>query len=153
MVPVRKNIDELLPSEQETAQARESKRVLSTYARRTKPLQLEVREAERREVISLPAGAVSLLMDLLAEMAEGNAVTLMPMHAELTTQQAADILNVSRPYLVKLLDGGTIGHRRVGTHRRVLLREVLAYKRRVDEERKSALDELVRQAQELDMGY
>ena len=153
MVAATRDFDDLLPSEQECAQARESSRVLSTYARRTEPLQVEVRENERREVVSLPAGAVRLLLDLLTEMAEGNAVTLMPMHAELTTQQAADILNVSRPYLVKLLDGGMIGHRKVGTHRRVLLRDLLTYKREIDRDRMNALDELTRQAQELDMGY
>ena len=149
MVAATRDLDDLLPSEQ----ARESSRVLSAYACRTEPLQFEVRENGRRDIVSLPAGAVRLLLDLLTEMAEGNAVTLMPMHAELTTQQAADILNVSRPYLVKLLDGGTIGHRKVGTHRRVLLRDLLAFKRQVDRERARALDELTRQAQELDMGY
>ena len=153
MVAAVRDFGDLLPSEQESAQARESSHVLSMYARRAEPLQVEVSDNEYREVISLPAGAVRLLFDMLTEMAEGNAVTLMPMHAELTTQKAADILNISRPYLVKLLDAGMIGHRKVGTHRRVLLCDLLAYKYQVDQERISALDELTRQARELDMGY
>ena len=153
MVAAAKDIGDLLPSEQESAQARESSRVLSMYARRTESLRVEVSDNDHREVISLPAGAVRLLLDLLTEMADGNAVTLMPMHAELTTQQAADILNVSRPYLVKLLDAGAMAHRKVGTHRRVLLSDLIAYKREVDRERTSALDKLTRQAEELDMGY
>ena len=153
MVAAAKDIGDLLPTEQESEQARESSRVLSMYARRSESLQVELRDNNHREAISLPAGAVRLLLDLLTQMAEGNAVTLMPMHAELTTQQAADILNVSRPYLVKLLDSGMIAHRKVGTHRRVLLRDLIAYKRKVDAERASALDELTRQAEDLNMGY
>lgn len=153
MVTARKHFDHLPLSEQESVQARESSRVLSAYIRHTEMLQIEVRENDRREVVLLPARAAHLLMDLLTEMAEGNAVALLPMQTELTTQQAANILNVSRPYLVKLLDGGTIKHRKVGTHRRVPLGELLAYKRRKDREQMTALDELTRQAQELDMGY
>ena len=153
MVAALKDIGDLLPTEQESAQARESSRVLSTYARRTESLQVQLSDDDHHEAISLPAGAVRLLLDLLTEMAEGNAVTLLPMHAELTTQQAADILNVSRPYLVKLLDAGTIGHRKVGTHRRVLLRDLIVYKRQVDEDRTAALEELTRQAEDLNMGY
>ncbi len=153
MVAARHDIGHLLPTEQESEQARESSRVLSRYARRSEPLEVELRDNEHHQTIALPAGAVRLLLDVLTQMAEGNAVTLMPMHAELTTQQAANLLNVSRPYLVKLLDSGVIGHRKVGTHRRVLLRDLMAYKQKVDADRNAALEELTRQAEDLNIGY
>lgn len=153
MVAAGRISDHLPPSGEESAQAREARRVLSKYIHRAGVLQLEAGGNERREVVPLPSRAAHLLMDLLAEMAEGNAVALLPMQAELTTQQAADLLNVSRPYLVKLMDGGAIGHRKVGTHRRVLLGELLAYRQRRDRERAIALDELARQGQELDMAF
>jgi excisionase family DNA binding protein len=114
---------------------------------------VHVRGRPAGETLEIPLAALKLLGVVLAEMARGNAVTLTPVHAELTTQEAADLLNVSRPYLIKLLDEDTIPHRKVGRHRRVRFDDLMAYKRRTDAARSEALDELVAQAQELGMGY
>jgi excisionase family DNA binding protein len=99
----------------------------------------------------LPRQALALLRDLLAEMAQGNAVMVVPTHAELTTQDAANILNVSRPYLIKLLEEGQIPFSKIGTHRRIRYQDLMAYKQRSDQQSQALLDELTRQAQELKM--
>jgi excisionase family DNA binding protein len=101
------------------------------------------------EEVSLPALAVGLLRGALSELARGNAVTLMPIHAELTTQEAADLLNVSRPFLVKLLENGAIPFHMVGTHRRILAADVLRYRTQQRRQSSEALDEISRIDREL----
>ncbi len=99
--------------------------------------------------VVIPTVAFRFFVDVLAELANGNAVTVAPVHAELTTQQAADLLNVSRPYLIKLLDEEQIPYRRVGNRRKVQLVDVLDYKQRDAARRREILDELTREAEEL----
>ena len=144
-----------LPTEAEATLARESSRLLSLYLcshEETQAIRV-VDQGGEHEAVRVPTAAYRLLIDILAEMAQGNAVSLIPVHAELTTQEAADMLNVSRPYLVKLLDGGGIPFHKVGTHRRVYYQDLVNYKNHVDTERLKALEELTAQAQELNMGY
>lgn len=118
------------------------------------PDTIAIRFAEdAREEIELPFAAVRMLIDLLNEMAKGNAVSLIPTHAELTTQQAADLISVSRGFLVKLLDRKEIPHRKVGTHRRILFSDLKAYEERTKKTRSDALDKLTEESQALGMGY
>ncbi|AQR64622.1 DNA-binding protein [Aquaspirillum sp. LM1] len=145
----------LLPTEAETLLARKSASALSVHLASCHAPQsiVIIDHAGEKQAVELPSAVYPLLLDALAEIARGNAVTLTPVHAELTTQEAADLLNVSRPYLVKLLDEGKIPHRKVGRHRRVLYRDMLDYKQRTDSQRSQALDELAAMAQEAGMGY
>jgi len=141
------------PSREDVERARTSGQRLAPLARRGQPLTLRVRDAGREETIELPAGAVSLLQAILEDMASGRAVTIVPQNAELTTQQAADFLNVSRPFLVQLLEQKQLPFRMVGTHRRIRFEDVLRYKENTDAERRKILDQLASEAQELKMGY
>lgn len=103
--------------------------------------------------IQLSEGAFNLVVRILSEMSKGNGIMVIPIHAELTTQQVADFLNVSRPFLISLLEKHEIPFRTVGRHRRVRLEDIMNYKKRIDQKRLEALDELAAQAQELNIGY
>jgi len=145
-------VEPIAPTQADADLARESSLRLSPYANARLRVQIPA-NGRRSKTVDLPAPAVRLLVRILTEMAAGNAIALIPVHAELTTQQAADLLNVSRPYLISLLEEGAIPFRKVGRHRRVLFNDLMAYKRASDADRSKALRELVEQGQELDMGY
>jgi excisionase family DNA binding protein len=152
---VPENFATVAPSEADVLLARESSRRLANHKlgrRSTVHIQL-LDDGKAAETVVVPASALRLFLHLLTEMSQGNTVTLIPTHAELTTQQAADLLNVSRPYLVKLLDERKIPSRAVGKYRRVRFDDLMAYKRKDDEARAKVLDQLTAEAQELGMGY
>lgn len=105
------------------------------------------------EVVTIPLKALQLLNSIISNMAQGKSVVLMPTDAEVSTQQAAEILNVSRPHVIKLLEKGAIPHRKVGSHRRILLQDILQYESILKSERRKKLDYLAKEAQVLNLGY
>ena len=140
-----------VPSEKDTEKAKAFSRIL---AREFAPeSRVTIQRENDGESIEIPRPVFHVLMKVLAVMSEGKAFSLIPMDEELTTQQAADILNVSRPYLNKILDLGEISHRKVGRNRRIKFSDLLEYKNLQEGKSKAALQELADGAQELDMGY
>lgn len=143
----------LPPSEEDIASAKESSRILSKYADMDRVrMSLKGGDGQGDDLI-LPGQMVQLLLNILSEVSQGNAVGIMPIHAELSTQEAANILNVSRPHLVKLLEKGEIKFHKVGTHRKVLAKHIFEYKEKITEQRYEVLDELTALSQDMGMGY
>lgn len=140
-----------LPTESESQLAKESSRLLAACIGQGTTARLKVFDGNQE--INVPMSALKLLVDILAQMAEGNAVTIIPTHAVLTTQQAADFLNVSRPHLVGLIDRGAIRCHKVGSHRRIAFADLKAYKEKSLREREQAMADLAAQAQAEGMGY
>ncbi len=140
-----------VPTDEEAERAKNFSRIL---AKEFAPAEsVTIQRDDGDESIEIPRQVFNVLMRVLAVMSEGKAFSLIPMDKELTTQQAADILNVSRPYLNKILDLGDIAHRKVGRNRRIKFSDLMEYKKSQEQKSKDALQELANQSQELDMGY
>ena len=139
------------PTEDEAQLAAESRRKIAAIHGHDENAKLCLYDGDQKIIV--PVAAIHLLEGILTHMAQGNAVTLVPIGHTLTTQQAADMLNVSRPYFVKLLESGKIEFTKVGRHRRIKYQDLLDYMKEVDKKSRQALDELAAQAQELGMGY
>jgi excisionase family DNA binding protein len=145
----RTRTEPTVPSDQDAARAREVRRVLEKHSADRKALRVQITAGRKAETLDLPPVVTRLLMSILKETAAGHAVTLVPLEPEITTQQAAELLNVSRPYVVSLIDKGTLPARMVGNHRRLPLQDVLAYKADSRAKRRQTLRELTALDQEL----
>ncbi len=137
-----------IPSDRDAALADQAGRKLAGWGDGSDPVPTRFGVATG-EPVDIPTSAVRLLKEILDHMAHGNGVALTPLHAELTTRQAADLLQVSRTHLVQLLDEGRIPCRKVGAHRRVRARDILDYRRETESRRRKALDELTAVDQDL----
>ena len=139
-----------LPTEDEAATAATVASELGKAMTPDGVLPITLTEDSRQVPIELPPAIGEVVLEVLAHIAQGNMVTLVPFGAVLTTQQAADLLNVSRPFLTRLLESGEIDFHKVGSHRRIKAEDVLDYKKKRDSERSDALREMQRLGQEFD---
>jgi excisionase family DNA binding protein len=139
------------PTPEEIELARVSSRQIAALLGQGANARVRVHNGE--EIIEVPLTALRLLVEILGFMGEGKAVNILPTNAALTTQMAADFLNVSRPYLIGLLENKEIPFHMAGTHRRIYVKDAIDYKNKRDQESANAMDELADIAQEHGMGY
>lgn len=137
------------PTESDADLARTACSKIVSLLRERKPQKLHLTFAEGNESVVLPSGSLEIFSSMLEAMAAGHGVIVFPLHAELTTMEAADILNVSRPYLIRLLENKEIPFRLVGRHRRIRLDDIVEYKERTDREREAILNQMVAEAEEM----
>ncbi|MBC6407094.1 MAG: helix-turn-helix domain-containing protein [Rhodobacteraceae bacterium] len=156
LLPYLSQHDQTLPSRQESATAYEAELALAGYAGRNTPLCLCILDGEEAgaPAVEIPARAVGHLVEILKAIAEGQDVVVTPVEAALTLAQAADFLDVPRPFLAKLVAKGGIPCRQESQQpRRIALKDVVAYRKDLRQKREAVLDQLVAEAQEHDMGY
>lgn len=146
----QESLAERLPTDKEIDQASAAIEALSRSLEPSGVLPLEVRQHGKTTEIKLPPSIGNLMLELLGHVARGEMVTFVPYGAELTTQKAADLLNVSRPHLTKLLEREEIPFHKVGSHRRIRAQDLMTYKAKRDQQRSSALDRLQQLGQDLD---
>lgn len=143
------------PTRREQKVARKSQEVLERIAQKygsgSKPIEIVI--TGEKAHIQLPTSAFQVLNTILQHMARGEAISIIPSETEISTQQAAEMLNVSRPHVVKLLEQREIPYQKTGTHRRIKLKDLEQFMEKRDKERHKHLEELAKQAQELEMGY
>lgn len=137
------------PEESDVVQAGEVLPHVRDYLDRHRDNIVRLVVTDAQETLDLPRSAVELLARVLAHMAAGQGVSIVPSHAELTTQQSADLMNVSRPYLIGLLTAGKIEYRTVGKHRRIKAESLMEYIAADDRKRREAADELTQLNQEM----
>ena len=138
-----------LPPKEEIAQAKEASRQLARLLPDGHQSLRLVNGNNQHEMIAIPPSALRMLVDILTQLGQGHPVTLVPGKVELTTQEVADYLNVSRPYVVGLVESGKLPARKVGTHRRIAFEELVRYDEMDRKVRRTALDELAAIDQEL----
>ena len=149
---------ERLESKEEVELAKTAQRCIISALDHSRAVNIAIVEdgvetLEGSPLLQLPPKILRLFAELLGSLAQGKAVSIVPKELEITTQEAAMFLNVSRPYFVRLLEAGKIPFHKVGTHRRVRFEDVVRYKEERRKVSQEALQQLVDQAQELGMGY
>ena len=140
----------LIPNQQDVLMAQETHRQLGGISLGQKD---SLRMQIEGKMVAIPMAAARLLLDAISRMAEGKSMAVIGLEDEISPQEAAELLNVSRPFAAKLFDEGVFPSRKVGTHRRALASDVMAYKEREKLARLKALDELAAQSQRLNLGY
>lgn len=148
-------LEEYIPSREDARQAEKTIKDLSILDSKKKSLKFELilKTQDISKNLSFPHNFLPFIIDVLQQVAHGNTVTIVPSNKDFTTQEAANILNVSRPFIIKLLESGEIAFHKIGSHRRIQAKDLMSYKQKMHKKSMDALKELAKMAQDDKTGY